>query len=429
MRIFLRPLLIVLFMVHVVGCSHRSVTIPVRPGPLSEIVRAELGTIGIVAGQARPVVDVEVYESEGYDGSGDGATEGAAVGAAVGSQGAMALVPFGILFPPILIAAGGVFLVSTIGGAVAGHSQAPTSPDLGDSDDEVISAFRSVAEDRAVAGMVAKYVASEGKTDSSFPLVRVDDTDGGDVDEEADMRRLAERGVDSLLILQVEQVLLTKGDDSRAPMALDMDVTSTLLRTRDGTELEKRIYTCRGGRRTFMEWKESDGPPFRQGLANCYEKVSARIIEELFLVHASPLSSRLNFGGKGFATVVEDSLEPTLEWKPFSSSSEEPDQHGPPIYTPTVSYDLKMWRAESNDLPGDLVYQRRGLLTTQHMLEAPLKPATRYFWTVRARYEVDGVSRVTPWAVREARRGYSPDRLDRVTNSFYYRLNTPAEES
>ena len=108
---------------------------------------------------------------------------------------------------------------------------------------------------------------------------------------------------------------------------------------------------------------------------------------------------------------------------------DESDPEGPPIYKPAVSYDLKIWRAESNDLPGDLVYLRRGLLTTHHMLEAPLEPATRYFWTVRARYEVEGVSRVTPWAVREERRGYSPDRLDRVTNSFYFRLKTPAEES
>ena len=115
MRIFLRTILILLFMVHVVACSHRSVTVPVRPGPLSEVVRVELGTIGILAGTSSPVVDVEVYESEGHDGSGDGATEGAVVGAAVGSQGAMALVPYGFLFPPILIAAGGVFLVSTIG--------------------------------------------------------------------------------------------------------------------------------------------------------------------------------------------------------------------------------------------------------------------------------------------------------------------------
>ena len=33
-----------------------------------------------------------------------------------------------------------------------------------------------------------------------------------------------------------------------------------------------------------------------------------------------------------------------------------------------------------------------------HKLETPLSPAARYFWTVRARFKLDGVTRVTPWA-------------------------------
>ncbi len=89
-----------------------------------------------------------------------------------------------------------------------------------------------------------------------------------------------------------------------------------------------------------------------------------------------------------------------------------------------VTYDLRVWRAEDG-FPGELVYERTALPEPVHLIEHPLEPSTPYFWTVRARFQLGGRTRVTPWAVTQDRQVYSPDRLDRVTNDFYYRFTAP----
>jgi hypothetical protein len=47
--------------------------------------------------------------------------------------------------------------------------------------------------------------------------------------------------------------------------------------------------------------------------------------------------------------------------------------------------------------PAGIVYRRDGLASPTHTLETALSPGTRYFWTVRARFELDGRERVTEW--------------------------------
>jgi len=54
--------------------------------------------------------------------------------------------------------------------------------------------------------------------------------------------------------------------------------------------------------------------------------------------------------------------------------------------------------------------------------ETPLVPAAKYFWTVRARFLLDGITRVTPWAqIRGS--GFS-DLV--VLNRYYFGLKTPS---
>ena len=53
-------------------------------------------------------------------------------------------------------------------------------------------------------------------------------------------------------------------------------------------------------------------------------------------------------------------------------------------------------------------------------IETPLAPSTRYAWTVRARFDLDGATRVTAWGSEG--RG---SRLPQVPNPFYYRFAIP----
>ena len=58
-----------------------------------------------------------------------------------------------------------------------------------------------------------------------------------------------------------------------------------------------------------------------------------------------------------------------------------------------------IWHAAGPNL-ADLVYRREHLTEPIHTLEILLEPNVRNFWTVRARFTVDGKTKVTEWSKR-----------------------------
>jgi hypothetical protein len=76
-----------------------------------------------------------------------------------------------------------------------------------------------------------------------------------------------------------------------------------------------------------------------------------------------------------------DSLQPTLEWNPYSG--------------PDVTYDVIIYEGvrvkkpyslgETQLVSGKVVYYRQGLKEPKHTIEEPLKPNAEYRWSVRAR--------------------------------------------
>ena len=87
------------------------------------------------------------------------------------------------------------------------------------------------------------------------------------------------------------------------------------------------------------------------------------------------------------------SLQPTFRWESFPRPhGHEADKAVPQGRISNVTYDIKIWRP-----PAELVYAREGLPEPSHTIEEPLAPRTFYYWTVRARFELDGHPRVTDW--------------------------------
>ena len=340
----------------------------------------------------------------------------------------MALLPYGIIFPPILIVAGVIFGVSAIGGALAGEAYGPVEAEPAAPAQAAEGAFRAASTDPKVQVALPTHVFRAGRTLPFYKLVLLRDYDPSYRGEEADYRVLLNGGMNTLLVVQVESLSLTAEEDIDPLLALDMAVTSTLVRTLDGVKLDERTFACRAGKRTFNQWSDSDPRPFTAGLSNCYKKVADRVAEELFLVYQPPEGVTWRFGGKDFATVEVESLQPTFQWGVFTLlGEEEADERGLLGDIRHVTYDLKVWRTDTNNLPGDLIYLREEIPTAIHTIEQPLEPATTYFWTVRARFNLDGHTRVTPWAVTRYRKGYAPSTFDRVTNPFYYHFETPSD--
>jgi hypothetical protein len=128
-----------------------------------------------------------------------------------------------------------------------------------------------------------------------------------------------------------------------------------------------------------------------------------------------------------------DSLQPTLRWEPFPGSNQwgwgtprKPFVVVDAKSVTDVSYDLKIW-VVSKGAAGDVAYERERLPEPSHHLESPLKPDTEYYWSVRARFSVDGKPRVTEWSLTTVHGGWDRSMAQRrgaIDPVSYYRFET-----
>lgn len=129
---------------------------------------------------------------------------------------------------------------------------------------------------------------------------------------------------------------------------------------------------------------------------------------------------------RGWAKV--DSLQPTLRWEKFprpADSKTGGDELRKRLRN--VTYDLRIWRGDILR-PLELVYERTGLAVPEHKLAMPLTAASEYFWTIRARFEIDGNPRVLEWGARRRSIGGVGEgrRSPVVPSPFFYHFKTPS---
>ena len=117
-----------------------------------------------------------------------------------------------------------------------------------------------------------------------------------------------------------------------------------------------------------------------------------------------------------------DSLEPIFRWQQFDPVSTL--GAGLQKQIRDISYDFKIWSGDDGR-PGALVYERRNLIAPFHRLSEPLSPSTEYYWSVRARFQLDGNDRVTEWSVRKGVGISNPRRSPIVPNPAFLHFETP----
>lgn len=112
--------------------------------------------------------------------------------------------------------------------------------------------------------------------------------------------------------------------------------------------------------------------------------------------------------------VPVDSLQPVLRWQPF------PDPQSPqPEQVTDVTYELRIWDGMSR-AENKLKYTREELTAPEHRVEEPLDPSTRYLWSVRAKFLLAGIPRLTEWGMA----GLTL-RSETVPNPSCFRFETP----
>lgn len=119
---------------------------------------------------------------------------------------------------------------------------------------------------------------------------------------------------------------------------------------------------------------------------------------------------------------------PEFKWEAFPRGQDlEAGHAGAGRKISEVTYELKIWEEDrafpgtfdpGHEFaePGPLVYARSGLPKPHHRIAMGLKWRTNYFWTVRARFLLDGQPRLTTWGVLG---------MPQSAVVSYYRFKTP----
>jgi len=106
-------------------------------------------------------------------------------------------------------------------------------------------------------------------------------------------------------------------------------------------------------------------------------------------------------GGNYYDWPRLDADKIVLQWAAYPGQRAEgvPDTNSFFAKHQPVTYDLRIWRGMSADqFSDDLVYARDDLVNPSHEVEVPLSRGCWYFWSVRARFKLDGQTRVTEWS-------------------------------
>ena len=105
-------------------------------------------------------------------------------------------------------------------------------------------------------------------------------------------------------------------------------------------------------------------------------------------------------GGNCYVWPRLDSAQPVLRWQPFPRPADlASDTDGLLTQIESVSYDLRIWQGrDEHQMTENLAYAREALPNPFHQVEVLLPRRSWFFWSVRARFELNGQTRVTEWS-------------------------------
>ncbi len=431
-----------------------------RPTPPAPELRDQLGRIAIVALPASPRGEFHTF-AKGWPA---GAAKGAAIGSAEGvlyafSQGASSAGggPYAAAASTL---AAMIFTVvgSAIMGVAGGIQAVPVK-----TSQEIEARINQVLEQMDLSRDLANAVYAAGQPRNELGRYRLSRADDDTAVKPSAYASLASAGLDTVAEVQVTEAGFQGGAGREPHISFYLNAHVRLLDSRTGNEHYGRDFHYSSQERPFAEWLDNGAVELSLGFEQAQAILAERIVDELFLVTRFPFASGLwalpgqpEFGTCWFRPIqpaieysslwysirhnapgihmlypVVTSVQPLLEWEPLPRPRDLVAQNEALIrQIGNVTYDLKVWEAP-NDFPQRLVCDLSGLAEPRHQFAEALKPKTKYFWTVRARYKLAGKPQATRWAfslIPTTAPGMPPGgscELDEIPTTSYFRFVTP----
>ncbi len=413
------------------GCA----TMP--PQILPEAIKTDIRKVGVVSADYEPKNNLHGYAKGKLQGLTGGVAGGAAGGALVTSyiSASGGIIGFALasIYGPVIIGGGAL-----VGGAFGTADAMPMEKvrEIRDSVSRLLEEFEPQQD-------LADQILEEAENTLQFEFDNVKKPRPSDQDMEPDYKDVA-GNIDTILEISVMEVGLVRGQTGRKHLGFFMVTRVRLINVNDGEELYYKNHYFRGREKTLAEWTDDDARLLREEWKSSYQVISQYILERVFMLtdlHPSSTTKRLysgycwlkpyypkskyNFIFEKLKFTKVDSVQPTLTWDSFPRDGDRmkaPD--GLVDRVENVTYDLKIWRVEKKS-PVELIYKKIGLTESSHVLEQPLEPETRYYWTLRANYLIDGHKRITGWSYS---RNPGPILCDGTTIPYrnYFRFKTPS---
>lgn len=445
--------------------------VAVAPPPPAATSRDALGIVAIAPAQFTPDSNFSTFAK----GAGAGAAKGAAIlgGTAAGSTAiAAASVP---PMAPVIVISGALATAAVAAtGAVSGARVAVPAETAGEVDATITAAVANLDAQNALAQQLMTVLRAEPWINLALDNVQGPSRAAASPDYAA----LRAAGIDTVLEVSVTEIgfescgpefvrrLSSACPENQGKRMVDLylSVRARLVRVADGAEIFSRRFRYKSALREIPLWVAKDGKMLAEELSHAYRELAQRVRDEAFVRTPLQLPARAGHGllpgpdnpnyglcwlapeypralpitvaevvgapfkkptdicpasAQHYATV--ESLRPTLRWKAFPRGVDrESLAHDTLQKISNVSYELKIWRAEDCER-GRLVYERSGLAVPEHTLEQPLEPGSRYFWSARARFLVEGRPNTTPWSFFDATTCFPND----VADWQYLRFITP----
>lgn len=450
----------------------------VLPKPPTDTSREKWGSVVIAPARFTPATNFEAFTVGKTKGAAEGAVEGAGVGVGAAAALTVAALPYSLIIAPYL-AVISIPVCATIGG-VAGARSSVTAEEA-----RIVNAMiQKNLKALNIQTTLAEFI-DESVHDYAGLMLSIDKNVGPAAQKEkVDYSDLAQRGFGGVLEIATTEVGF---ENFGKKLKFFMVVRARFISLSEGKQLYEREFVYEGDLYDGTSWAANNAALFKAELHSAYASIAESIVEQVFLLTKLPLVTSLRdhnqeipdslsflgyFDACGIAgrkpprepcplSLFHDinkwhcfneiaTLTPTLEWEPFPRFLDLHPKYSALLNTVSnIRYDLRIWKVVS-DFPPQLVYERRELTDPKHTLDQSLEPETHYFWSIRARFDVNGTTRSTRWGCHrvpnyltdkhikmEARSSfqllvptyYGPIRdvctLDFIPTANYYRFKTP----
>jgi len=407
------------------------------PGsPNLERADSDLGIVAFSAAQIDPTVKLSAQ----FRGKDDAAAKSAgwSVLACLGTPGALILAPLCVV------------VGAPVGAAIGASSGAPLA-----TLEEVEHALQAQIAATAPQRHLLHYATEYAKVSGLNGIVVLPAGKPTTVNASPTYSAGEDRRLDTIVEITLTQISASTAGTKELDYSFALTARGRLIRVRDNKVLDAFERCLVTTPRTYKQWQANDGALFKEEIVQTARELAEGFIDEWLLVYHGPpvraspenrttsetpryqtdeklipdievglvpryalrpLYAKQEYRRYGsispvylMASIIKsDSAIPTLRWgavpESFVSAIEGEWSKLHPIV-----YDLRLYEGSKSDSssilglryedwdPGLLVGTWYGLNSTQFTPDFPFKPCTRYHWTVRARFTLNGQTRTTEW--------------------------------